>query len=89
MTPRAGRPAESLRSRHPSQPVGASSVLGLVLASKEAVKHFEPDGGSVVNVSSVASVSAPPNAAAVYSATKAAVDAVTRSLARERLPLSG
>ena len=31
MTPRAGRPAESLRSRHPSQPVGASSVLGLVL----------------------------------------------------------
>jgi 3-oxoacyl-[acyl-carrier protein] reductase len=61
------------------------NVLGLILASQEAVKHFGPSGGSIVNISSVVSTSAPP-AAAVYSATKAAVDAVTRSLAKELGP---
>jgi 3-oxoacyl-[acyl-carrier protein] reductase len=58
------------------------NVLGLILAAKEAVKHFGAEGGSIVNISSVASTAAPPNAS-VYSATKAAVDAVTRSLAKE------
>src|SRR5438067_835397 len=58
------------------------NVLGLILASQEAVKHFGPAGGSIVNISSVVSTAAPPNAS-VYSATKAAVDAVTRSLAQE------
>lgn len=57
------------------------NVLGLILATQEAVKHFE-DGGSVINISSVAATSAPPTTA-VYSATKAAVNAVTRSLAQE------
>jgi 3-oxoacyl-[acyl-carrier protein] reductase len=61
------------------------NVLALILASKEAVKQFGPDGGSIVNVSSVASTGTPPNAS-VYSATKAAVDAVTRSLAKELGP---
>jgi 3-oxoacyl-[acyl-carrier protein] reductase len=61
------------------------NVLGLILASQEAVKHFGPDGGSIVNISSVAATSAPPTTS-VYSATKAAVDAVTRSLARELGP---
>ena len=61
------------------------NVLGLLLAAKEAVKHFGPEGGSIVNISSVASTAAPPNAS-VYSATKAAVDAVTRSLAKELGP---
>ena len=61
------------------------NVLGLLLASQEAVKHFGPDGGRIVNVSSVAATAALP-AAAVYSATKAAVDAVTRSLAAELGP---
>jgi 3-oxoacyl-[acyl-carrier protein] reductase len=61
------------------------NVLGLLLAAKEAVKHFGAEGGSIVNISSVASTAAPPNAA-VYSATKAAVDAVTRSLAKELGP---
>ena len=61
------------------------NVLGLLLAAKEAVKHFGADGGSIVNISSVASTAAPPNAS-VYSATKAAVDAVTRSLAKELGP---
>lgn len=61
------------------------NVLGLILASQEAVKHFGPSGGSIVNVSSVAATSAPPTAS-VYSATKAAVDAVTKSLAKELAP---
>jgi 3-oxoacyl-[acyl-carrier protein] reductase len=61
------------------------NVLGLILASQEAVKYFGPAGGSIVNISS-AIVSATPPATAVYSATKAAVDAVTRSLAKELGP---
>jgi 3-oxoacyl-[acyl-carrier protein] reductase len=61
------------------------NVLGLILATQEAAKHFGPNGGSVVNISSVVSTAAPPNTA-VYSATKAAVDAVTRSLAKELGP---
>jgi 3-oxoacyl-[acyl-carrier protein] reductase len=61
------------------------NVLGLILATQEAVKYFGAEGGSVVNISSVVSTSAPPNAS-VYSATKAAVDAVTRSLAQELGP---
>ncbi len=58
------------------------NVLGLILASQEAVRYFSPAGGSIVNISSVVATLAPPNAS-VYSATKAAVDAVTRSLAKE------
>jgi 3-oxoacyl-[acyl-carrier protein] reductase len=61
------------------------NVLGLLLTTQEAAKLFGPDGGSVINISSVVSTAAPPNAA-VYSATKAAVDAVTRSLAKELGP---
>lgn len=61
------------------------NVLGLLFATQEAVKHFGPAGGSVVNISSVASTSAPPTTS-VYSATKAAVDAITRSLAQELGP---
>jgi 3-oxoacyl-[acyl-carrier protein] reductase len=61
------------------------NVLGLILASKEAVRHFASDGGNIINISSVASTAAPPNTS-VYSATKAAVDAVTKSLAKELGP---
>jgi 3-oxoacyl-[acyl-carrier protein] reductase len=61
------------------------NVLGLMLTSQEAAKHFSPDGGSIVNISSVASTLNPPNAS-VYSATKAAVDSVTKSLAKELGP---
>jgi 3-oxoacyl-[acyl-carrier protein] reductase len=61
------------------------NVLGLILASQEAVKHFGPEGGSIVNISSVVSHLAPANSS-VYSATKGAVDAVTRSLAAELGP---
>jgi 3-oxoacyl-[acyl-carrier protein] reductase len=58
------------------------NVLGLILTTQEAAKHFGPDGGSVVNISSVVSTYGVPSGS-VYSATKAAVDAVTRSLAKE------
>lgn len=61
------------------------NVLGLILASQEAVKHFGSAGGSIINISSVAAT-ARSATASVYSATKAAVDAVTRSLARELGP---
>ena len=61
------------------------NVLGLILASQEAVKQFGPEGGNIINISSVAATSAPPTAS-VYSATKAAVNAVTRSLAQELGP---
>jgi 3-oxoacyl-[acyl-carrier protein] reductase len=58
------------------------NVLGLMLASQQAVKRFGPEGGSIINISSVVSTSTPAGTA-VYSATKAAVDAVTRTLAKE------
>jgi 3-oxoacyl-[acyl-carrier protein] reductase len=58
------------------------NVLGLILATKEAVKYFDAAGGSVINISSVVSTLTPPGAS-VYSATKGAVDSVTRSLAKE------
>jgi len=61
------------------------NVLGLLLASKEAARHFGAAGGSIINISSAASTLAPPNTS-VYTATKAAVDAVTRSLAKELGP---
>lgn len=60
------------------------NVLGLILATKEAAQHFG-SSGSVINISSVASTLAPPTAS-VYSASKAAVDAITRSLGQELGP---
>jgi 3-oxoacyl-[acyl-carrier protein] reductase len=61
------------------------NVLGLILCSQEALKHFGSAGGSIINISSAASTLTPPTTS-VYSATKAAVDAVTRSLAKELGP---
>ena len=58
------------------------NVLGLLLVTQEAVKNFDPEGGSIINISSVAATLALPRPR-VYSGTKAAVDAVTRSLAKE------
>jgi 3-oxoacyl-[acyl-carrier protein] reductase len=58
------------------------NVLGLLLTSKEAAKYFGAEGGSIVNISSVAGIISPASAS-VYASTKAAVDSVTRSLAKE------
>src|SRR5579864_2519195 len=60
------------------------NVLGLILTTQEAVKHFG-DGGSVVNIGSIVGKLAIPGAT-VYSATKAAVDSITRTLSAELGP---
>ena len=62
-----------------------TNVLGLILATQEAVKHFGPEGGSVINIGSVASDDTPAMSV-VYSATKGAVDAITGVLAKELGP---
>jgi 3-oxoacyl-[acyl-carrier protein] reductase len=59
------------------------NVLGPLLASKEALKHFPAEGGSIINVSSVAAFSPTPTAA-VYSGTKGALDTISLVLAHER-----
>jgi 3-oxoacyl-[acyl-carrier protein] reductase len=61
------------------------NVLGLILASQQAAKYFGREGGSIINISSVASFKSPPTTA-VYSATKGAVDSVTKVLASELGP---
>jgi 3-oxoacyl-[acyl-carrier protein] reductase len=62
-----------------------TNVLGTLLATREAVKHFGNNGGSVINISSVASTDAVPTSS-IYSATKGAVDTLTRVLAAELGP---
>jgi 3-oxoacyl-[acyl-carrier protein] reductase len=61
------------------------NVLGLILTAQEAVKYFSPEGGSIINISSIVSTFTPPGSA-VYSSTKAAVDAVTKVLSKELGP---
>lgn len=61
------------------------NVLGLLLASQAAARQFDGVGGSIVNISSIVSTLAVPESA-VYSGTKGAVDAITRSLASELGP---
>jgi 3-oxoacyl-[acyl-carrier protein] reductase len=61
------------------------NVLGVIMATQEAVKLFGPEGGSIVNISSVASTASMATGS-VYSATKAAVDSLTRTFAAELGP---
>jgi 3-oxoacyl-[acyl-carrier protein] reductase len=58
------------------------NVLGTLLVAREAITHFSPRGGSIINIGSVVSESPPPGTA-VYAATKGAVDVITRVLAKE------
>jgi 3-oxoacyl-[acyl-carrier protein] reductase len=62
-----------------------TNVLGIMLATQEALKHFGPEGGSIINIGSLASSLTPPTAV-IYNATKGAVDAITRTLAKELGP---
>src|SRR5205809_4486134 len=62
-----------------------TNVLGMLLVTQEALKHFNSDGGSIINIGSLASSLTPPTAV-VYNASKAAVDAITRTLAKELGP---
>jgi 3-oxoacyl-[acyl-carrier protein] reductase len=59
-----------------------TNVLGTLLATQEALKHFGPAGGNVINISSIASTNPVANSV-VYSATKGAVDSITQALAKE------
>ena len=61
------------------------NVLGLLLATQEAVRQFGSAGGTIINISSTVTSLTPPNAS-VYTATKGAVDAITRTLAKELGP---
>ena len=61
------------------------NVLGLLLVSQEAARHFNEAGGSIINISSGVSTIAPPNTA-VYTATKASVDAISSVLSKELAP---
>ncbi|MHC5734104.1 SDR family NAD(P)-dependent oxidoreductase [Nostoc sp.] len=74
-------PIESITEEHFHKQFDLN-VLGLILTSQEAIKHFGSAGGSIINISSVVSTLSPANGT-VYNATKAAVDAVTRTLAKE------
>src|SRR4051812_6648003 len=62
-----------------------TNVKGLLLATKAGVALFPPEGGSVINIGSVASEQTPP-LSSVYSGTKGAVDAITRVFAKELGP---
>ena len=61
------------------------NVLGVLLTTKEAVKHFGAEGGSVINISSAVTTVYPPGSS-TYTATKAAVDAITIILSKELGP---
>ncbi|HEY1986277.1 MAG TPA: glucose 1-dehydrogenase [Terracidiphilus sp.] len=60
------------------------NVLGLLLTTQAALKHFNPKGGSIVNISSVVVDGVP--GGSVYSATKGAVDSITAALSKELGP---
>lgn len=62
------------------------NVLGTLLMTQEASKHMGRDGGSIVNIGSVASVSPPP-LGALYASTKGALDTLSRGLAVELAPM--
>ena len=62
-----------------------TNVLGMLLTTQEALKHFNSEGGSIINMGSLASSLTPPTGV-IYNATKGAVDAITRTLAKELGP---
>ncbi len=74
-------PLEAITAEHFHKQFNLN-VLGLLLTTQEAVKHIGPDGGSIINISSIVGPMPSPTGS-VYSATKAAVDAITVALAGE------
>ena len=61
------------------------NVLGLLLASQTAVSYFADNGGSIINIGSGVSTSQPAGSV-IYTATKSAVDSITRVLSKELGP---
>src|SRR5579872_1876258 len=74
------RPLEDITEDHYNK-IFSVNVLGLLLTTQAAPKHLS-EGGAIINIGSVVSSLTPPNSA-VYTATKAAVDAITGVLAKE------
>lgn len=62
-----------------------TNVLGPILVAQHALKHFPEAGGSIINISSVVGQN-PPAGSTIYSATKGALDTVTKALAKELGP---
>lgn len=62
-----------------------TNVLGPILATQEALKYFPRDGGSVINIGSIASKN-PVSNSCLYAATKGALDTITMALAMELGP---
>lgn len=58
------------------------NVLGVIQATQEALKHFNPAGGSIINTSSTVSLESPAGTG-VYNATKSAIDGLTRTFSKE------
>jgi 3-oxoacyl-[acyl-carrier protein] reductase len=78
------RPLQDITEEH-YRSIFDTNVLGLILASKEAAKYFGDKGGTIINIGSAVTSITPPNTT-VYTATKGAVDAITRTLAKELGP---
>jgi 3-oxoacyl-[acyl-carrier protein] reductase len=78
------QPLEAITAEHYHR-IFNINVLGLLLTTQEAVKHFPATGGSIINVGSVVTDLTPPGSA-VYTGTKGAVDAITGVLAKELGP---
>jgi 3-oxoacyl-[acyl-carrier protein] reductase len=62
-----------------------TNVKGLLLTTKAGVALFPPEGGSVINIGSVASEGSVPGSS-IYSGTKGAVDTITRVFSKELGP---
>ena len=77
-------PLEGITEEHVRKQFDVN-VLGVLLASQAAARHFDAAGGSIINISSAATSLTPPNTV-VYTATKAAVEAITQTLAKELGP---
>ena len=77
-------PLEAITPEHIQKHFNVN-VAGLLLTTKEAVKLMGPQGGSIVNIGSIVGPMPAPQAS-TYSASKAAVDAITVSLSQELSP---
>jgi 3-oxoacyl-[acyl-carrier protein] reductase len=78
------RPLELIDEQHVKK-IFDLNVTGLLFTTQEIVKLIPEEGGSIINVSSVVAKT-PPAGSAVYSATKGAVDVISRVLAQELGP---
>jgi len=61
------------------------NVLGMIFSTQEALNYFPRTGGSIINISSIASANPVPNSA-LYSGTKGAIDSISMALAKELGP---